>query len=323
MRVPPAVSVRLFLRAHGWCRKQNCLIAVEHFVSVNCTAKSKDGLCSPAFAQIFSEAPAMLVSVVKTGSYMTDRIEFSEKLSNKVDIPANQLRSVESWSNMKPGGLSDLQLAQSNQMRRQGFIDFSKTDDIWAKRHESQDKNFHRNIAGHIKDAFGHGMMEELKIPKHGDNPSLKQLMTEYKTPFIDVYRWSKNLPYGAPGRSPTLETLVDRLQLCPWADQIRGKFDGAKSHPDYDPAESAITINPNDTSLKQMQDFAHESYHATHQKIAELYSQKGPLRKSDYVASKTEIEGRCFESEVKVTNELRKPDSTIPSPTYSWANAQ
>jgi hypothetical protein len=248
---------------------------------------------------------------------MADKILHRENFSSKE--PANQLRSLELWSEAKPN-TSDLQNVQSKQMHQQGFIDFSKADDIWAKRIADQDKNYHRDIAAHIKDAIKHGMMDELQTPKDGDNLSLKQILTDYKTPFIDAYHRSKQLSDGAPGKSQTLETLVDRLQACPWADKIRVKFDASVPNPEYDPRESTITINPKDSATKQLQDFTHESYHASHQKIAELYSPSGKLSSNDYGNLKGDIEAHCFESEVKVTDELRKLDPSMPSPMYAWA---
>lgn len=68
----------------------------------------------------------------------------------------------------------------------------------------------------------------EKLIPKDGQELTLKELLNDYKTPFIDAYERSKHLKDGELGKSKTLEEIVDRLKDCPWADQIRIQFDSS-----------------------------------------------------------------------------------------------
>src|SRR5262249_2426730 len=88
---------------------------------------------------------------------------------------------------------------------------------------------------------------KEKKKPRDGQTIPLSELLTDYQTPFIDAYDKSKSLKDGDAGKSPTLETVVDRMKACPWYGQLKVKFDSKAKNPDYDPATSTITINPNE----------------------------------------------------------------------------
>jgi hypothetical protein len=143
-------------------------------------------------------------------------------------------------------------------------------------------------------------------IPKDGDQLTLTQLMEEYKTPFIDAYERSKSLKDGQPGHSRTLEDSVKRLLACPWSDKIRIKFDENAPNPEYNPKKSTITINPNHSNMRQIEEFAHESYHATHQGIGAMYINKPTaISREKYFDVRADEEVGSFLSEMKVNAEL------------------
>lgn len=144
----------------------------------------------------------------------------------------------------------------------------------------------------------------EKPIPKDGDHLTLKQLLDDYKTPFIDAYERSKQLKDGAPGKSKTLEEIVDRLKGCPWADQIWIDFKLHPKNPEYSNESSTITIDLADPPHKQIENFAHESFHATHQFLSKLYDH-GKLNKADYVNLWLGGEVESMLVETKVHREL------------------
>lgn len=142
-------------------------------------------------------------------------------------------------------------------------------------------------------------------FPKDGDNLTLKQVLEDYKTPFMDAYERSKTLKDGDPGKSKTLEDVVDRLKACPWADQIRIRFDSRADHPEYRNADSTIVIRPRDQPERQIENFAHEGYHATHQFLSNLY-EHGKQTKQDFVDIWLQGEVNAMLTEANVFNELR-----------------
>lgn len=142
--------------------------------------------------------------------------------------------------------------------------------------------------------------------PKDGDELTLTQLMTEYKTPFIDAFERSKPLKDGQPGHSKTLEDTVNRLLACPWSDKIRIKFDKNAANPEYDPEISTITINPSHSPMRQIEEFVHEGYHATHQGIGAMYINKASaLKPKEYFDVRAQGELGSFLAEIKVNAEL------------------
>ena len=147
----------------------------------------------------------------------------------------------------------------------------------------------------------------EKLVPKDGDPPlTLKQLLNDYKTPFIDAYEQSKHLKDGAPGKSKTLEDIVDRMKACPWADQIRIKFDKNAVNPEYDPVKNTITIRPQDKPDAQIQLFSHEAYHSTHQFLNTMYSGANVLDKQTFTNTLLGGEVGSMVAEAKVHQELK-----------------
>lgn len=144
----------------------------------------------------------------------------------------------------------------------------------------------------------------EKLIPKDGQTITLKQLLNDYQTPFMDAYERSKHLKDGDPGKSKALEDVVDRLKDCPWADQIRIKFDSKADNTEYRNTDSTIIIRPQDPPDKQIENFAHEGYHATHQFLSKLYDH-GKLSKQDFVNTWLQGEVNSMLTEVKVFHEL------------------
>jgi len=153
------------------------------------------------------------------------------------------------------------QAALLAQIEKDGYI-VGKSQDkpiLVAEKLEEQKKTAEKN--------------NEKLMPEDGKTYSLKQLLNDYNTPFMDAYERSKGLKDGEPGKSKTLETIVARLKECPWSDQMHFKFDSKAKNSEYDELTSTVTINLKHSTQKQIEEFAHESYHATHQFLNKLYA--------------------------------------------------
>jgi hypothetical protein len=140
--------------------------------------------------------------------------------------------------------------------------------------------------------------------PHDGQTLTLKQLFEDYKTPFMDAYERSRNLKNGEPGKSKTLEEVVDRLKDCPWTDQITIRFDSSADNTEYRNTDSAIVIRPQDPPETQIENFAHEGYHATHQFLSKLY-EHGKQTKQDFVNIWLQGEVNAMLTETRVFHEL------------------
>ncbi len=163
---------------------------------------------------------------------------------------------------------------------------------------------------------------EKLK-PKDGTRVLFQDLLKNYSTPFLDAYFKSKSLNDGQPGKSKKLEQIIDRIKTCPWADQIKILFSSKAHNPDYNATVSTITINPKDPPYKQIEVFAHEGYHATHQELKALYF-GGPVSDlNTYVGIKSKHEIGAFLSEIRVHNELTKHLWGAKPVSYQWSNAE
>ncbi len=154
--------------------------------------------------------------------------------------------------------------------------------------------------------------------PQDGDSLPLKQVLENYKTPFMDAYNRSKLLKDGEPGKSKTLEDIVDRLKDCPWADKIHVKFDSKALNPEYDPVKNTITINPNRLPDAQLETFAHEAYHATHQFLNKMYSGT-VLDKKQFTDTLLWGEVGSMVAEAKVHDELKL---STEKPQFFYKNA-
>jgi hypothetical protein len=146
----------------------------------------------------------------------------------------------------------------------------------------------------------------ELKplLPIDGQTMTLHETLTVFKTPFIDAYEHSKQLKDGQPGKSKTLEEVVNRLKDCPWADRISIKFDSKAPNTEYDNLASTITIRPQDGSGKQVENFAHEAFHSTHQFLSKLYDH-GIVKPKDFENIWLEGEVDSMLTEVRTHHEL------------------
>lgn len=235
---------------------------------------------------------------------MHDQFASLEKNENSSSEPASQSRSIETWSHMKPTGLSDLQIAQSKQMHQQGLIDFSQVDDIWSTRRAAQDKNFHRDIAAHIKDAVRQYILDDLRKPKDGDSLTLKEFLDDYDTPIGKAYNNSRQLEDGTPGKSKTLEHTIERLKACPWANEIRICFKNHPINPEYDDRQNRITVDLNAPPGRQIENFVHEAFHATHQFLYKQFMH-GKLSEKDYVNMWLDAEADSMLAETAVHKEL------------------
>lgn len=160
----------------------------------------------------------------------------------------------------------------------------------------------------------------ERLTPKDGETYSLKQLLSDYKTPFFDAYERSKHLKDGEPGKSKTLEAIVDRLKECPWT--IHFKFDSTVSNPEYDPVKSTITIRPQDSPADQIELLVHEGFHSTHQALKEMFMGDKPVEPKKYAEILGTLEAKSFEAEIRVHNELTAKMGAGPV-TYEWRDAK
>jgi hypothetical protein len=144
----------------------------------------------------------------------------------------------------------------------------------------------------------------EKLTPKDGQVLSLNDFLHKYKSPIVDAYEKSLKLKEGQPGKSKVLEDILDRMIHCPWADQIHIKYNSKANNPEYDQKNSTITIKPNDSAEKQIENFSHEGFHSTHQFLSKLYDH-GVLRKEDFLDVWMQGELDSMLTEVKVYRQL------------------
>lgn len=142
--------------------------------------------------------------------------------------------------------------------------------------------------------------------PIDGQSMTLREALAVFKTPFIDAYLQSKKLKDGESGKSKTLEEVIDRLKDCPWADMIHIKFDSKASNTEYDNLASTIIIRPQDSSGKQVENFAHEGFHATHQFLSRLYG-NGIVKPKEFENIWMQGEVDSMLTEANVHQELAK----------------
>ncbi len=142
--------------------------------------------------------------------------------------------------------------------------------------------------------------------PIDGQTMTLHEALAVFKTPFMDAYEHSKQLKDGEPGKSKTLEEVVDRLKACPWANQITIRFDSKAKNPEYDDLSSTITIRPHDSPEKQTENFAHEGFHATHQFLSKLYDH-GIVKPKEFESIWMQGEVDSMLTEANVQQELAK----------------
>ena len=142
------------------------------------------------------------------------------------------------------------------------------------------------------------------KPPKDGETIPFDKLLSDYSTSFGDAYDRSKKAADDDPAKSKTLEETIDRIKRSPWPIQV--KFDSKIERPEYNSATSTITLSPKELAPKQIEQFVHEGYHATHQSLGKLFlSDKGKLSREEYVSIKNGEETSAFEAEIKVHQEL------------------
>ena len=249
---------------------------------------------------------------------MGDALQLSDKVP-VVPVHDNAIAAtcaVKAWSEMIPNTLSDRQVLQSNLMQQQGFLDFGvgdplliaqgtlsrndqnvaglSPDDAWLLRREQLQANYDNDLAQHIRDA--------VYTPRDGQVWPLLEFLTRAHSPITDSFELSKHLKDDQPGKSKTLEDTMDRLQHCPWGLSIRVDSTGRFS--DYSNPDSMINLNPKHSQGKQIDEFVHEAYHATHQFLNTLWGGER-LDKQSYVNTYVWGEVNAMLQEVKVRNEL------------------
>lgn len=159
--------------------------------------------------------------------------------------------------------------------------------------------------------------------PQDGMKVSFHDLLKSYSTPFLDAYHKSKSLADNQPGKSKTLEQVIDRIRTCPWVGKIQVRFDSHAENPEYDREDSSITINPKAPAYRQIEQFAHEGFHATHQAIKSLYLNGKITDLDKYVEIKEELELGAFISEIRVHEELTRYMPGAKPVTYDWKSRE
>jgi len=124
-------------------------------------------------------------------------------------------------------------------------------------------------------------------------------------SPFADAYNHSKALKPGEKGKSPTLETIVDRVLSVPWANQLKVKIDHWSDNSHYDNEHNRLTIKPYEDKGKLVQEAGHESFHASHQFLGTLYNGNKPLEKESFVRTFVSGEADSVIAEIKLKKEL------------------
>ena len=145
--------------------------------------------------------------------------------------------------------------------------------------------------------------------PKDGQPVKLEAIIKDYKTPFTEAFENSKQLKNGENGKLEMLEETMRRLHSVPWKEKLDVQFDPTARNPEYNPVSSVITINPKHGRERQIEEFVHEGFHATHQGIGALYINKAkPASFDDYFKERANGEVGSFIAEIKVNAELKNP---------------
>lgn len=145
--------------------------------------------------------------------------------------------------------------------------------------------------------------------PIDGKTVKLYDVLANYKTPFTEAFEKSDSMKPGTSGKLSMLEETVKRLQTVPWKEKLDVHFDSKAQNPEYNPVGSVITINTKHGKERQIEEFVHEGYHATHQSIGALYINKPhPVSKEDYFNERAKGEVNSFLAEIKVNAELKNP---------------
>lgn len=107
-----------------------------------------------------------------------------------------------------------------------------------------------------------------------------------------------------ATAASPTIRELVGIMNKQPW--QVVATYEHPVKFPDYNPADNSIHIDSALSKQKQVDTFAHELYHATHQNLDELYGKPDAVGLDQYRKIKMDQESGAFLSEFKANKELK-----------------
>lgn len=144
-------------------------------------------------------------------------------------------------------------------------------------------------------------------VPTDGETVKLDTVLSAYTTAFTEAYEYSSQLKPGSSGKLDMLEETIRRLQSVPWKDKLDVKFDPTAKNPEYDPVNSRITINTKHGYERQIEEFVHEAFHATHQGIGALYINKAkPVSFEEYFHERTKGEVGSFIAEIKVNAEMK-----------------
>lgn len=120
---------------------------------------------------------------------------------------------------------------------------------------------------------------------------------------------------------SPQLARNLAEIQNCKWAADIHVW----QHHPaaEYDAKTSVIEVDPTQSHKRQIEIFAHESYHATHQDLDSLYGGQKPVSEIEFVNIKMRQEAGAFLRETLVNEDLRKNSPELGSTPieYIWVD--
>jgi hypothetical protein len=115
-------------------------------------------------------------------------------------------------------------------------------------------------------------------------------------------------------GQSPTLTALVTEMGKRPWT--VQAVYDKSATFQDYDAKDSTIHLGTQWTNEKKIDNFGHESYHATHQDLDALFGSEKRMEKDDYLRIKMDQEAGAFLAEFKVNSEF----GNKPVTSYEYA---
>ncbi len=178
-----------------------------------------------------------------------------------------------------------------------GGADKAVTNDI-------KDPNFSKQeLARHRLEAHADKAPEAQKkspLPV-GQEIGLLDFFHKYSSPFADAYNDSKALKPGTPGKSPTLEAIVDRMMEVPWADKLKVVLDPRADNSEYRAEKSTLVIAPRANLQKMVEESGHEGFHSSHQYLFRLFGGK-MLDRQAYASLKVggEVDGVIAEICIK-----------------------
>lgn len=117
---------------------------------------------------------------------------------------------------------------------------------------------------------------------------------------------------------SPTIAQTLEDFNSCKWSKDIRVWRGHPTEITDYSAQYNLMELDSKDGARRQVEVFAHEAYHATHQDLEKLYGNHGPVTQQDFVSIKMQQEAGAFLREIRANEELHQ---SRPNPLYPGDN--